>query len=162
MNTKRGFTMMELLVVMGILAVLVVVMTEMLHSVLAMRLQSEAMSAVDADMRYTTSRLQYDLARASAINLPTVGASGSTLELTIDGITYVYTVEAGKLYLTVGTGVPEVIHGSGSMVTQATFTRLNDMGGKQSVAVTLAMQAITQLEGGRVEARRVVTAGATR
>ena len=161
-KTKTGFTMMELLVVMGIMAILVVVMTEMLQSILVTRLESGAESAVDADIRYSVSRLQYDLARANSISAPNEGVTTESLSLVIDGSTYVYSVIDNQLWLTIDGGESGRLQSTVSTIEEFSVTRMNNQGGKQSVRIVISMRAATINPGGREEVRRVVTAGATR
>ena len=134
-KTKTGFTMMELLVVMGIMAILVVVMTEMLQSILVTRLESGAESAVDADIRYSVSRLQYDLARANSISAPNEGVTTESLSLVIDGSTYVYSVIDNQLWLTIDGGESGRLQSTVSTIEEFSVTRMNNQGGKQSVRI---------------------------
>ena len=103
--TKRikqaGFSLVELLIVMGLLSIMLMVITDMFTSVLNVQTESKTNAAVSQDGRYILARLSYDLNRAASISTPaTLGASGSTLAIVIGGTTYTYTVSGGNLQLT--------------------------------------------------------------
>lgn len=100
---KKAFTIVELLVFMGLFSVLIVVLTEIFTSALSLQLETEAVSSVEQDGRYILTKLMYDVNRAQAITLPTgSGGQGSILKLTIGGITYTYDLNAGNLRLNDG------------------------------------------------------------
>src|SRR4030042_5852170 len=73
---QKGFTLVEILLYMGLLAILLVVLTEILVSILAVKIEFEATSSVEQDSRFLLSRLFYDINRASAITTP--GSIGSS------------------------------------------------------------------------------------
>ena len=91
MKKNLGFTLVELLLYMGILSLLLLVITNVFVSVLDVQLESQAQSGVVTDSQYILSRLDYDIQRAENITIPEqLGDVSSILNLSIDGINYTY------------------------------------------------------------------------
>jgi prepilin-type N-terminal cleavage/methylation domain len=144
MKHKKGFTLVEMLLVMGITGILIVVLSQVFGSILTMKLRSEATSAVAQDARYLLSRLSYDVARSSSIATP----SPSELELTIGGVVHEYTLDNGRLMLAVGGGTPQALTGVRTQLTSLTFTKLADLGTKQNVEVNATLASTISQPGG--------------
>ncbi len=158
MKNKTGFTMVEMLMVMGIMSILVVILSQVFGAILTMKLRSQATTAVAQDGRYAISRLAYDVARASDIT----SGSGGTLRLLIGGTSYVYQREGTTLVLSVGGGASQALTSIGSQITALNFTHFADMGGKKSVQINLTIAASIIQSGGATLARSLTTTVATR
>ncbi len=100
-NLQKGFTIIELLLYMGIFSILLVVLMSLFTSILSVHTESQATSSIDQDGTFALARLAYDIHRSSAITLPALGASGSTLTLTISGVNDTYSIKniGGNNYL---------------------------------------------------------------
>ncbi len=157
MTKKSGFTLVEMLMVMGIMSILVVILSQVFGSILTMKLRSEATTAVSQDSRYLLSRLYYDISRASDIT----STSGPTLTLTISGVSYVYALDNDTLTLAVGGGSPEALTSVGSRVTTLGFTR-TDLGLKKGVQIHLIITPVITLPGGADLSRELTTTVAIR
>lgn len=155
---RTGFTLVELLVVMGIMSILIVILSEVFGAILTMKLRSEATTAVAQDSRYLLSRLSYDISRASQINSTT----GSTLSLTIDGDTYLYQLDGTTMTLSINGSSPQSLSGTLTLIDSLTFTRLADLGSTESVQIVLNMESAIPLPGGSTGARELTTTVATR
>src|SRR5260221_10945575 len=84
LHFQRGFTLMELLLYMGIFSVLLVVLMQLFTSILSLHAESQATSSVDQDGNFALMRLAYDIHRSSSIVTPALGASSRTLTLKIN------------------------------------------------------------------------------
>src|SRR5207253_6251537 len=92
-SSKRGFTLVELLIYMGILAILIYVLTDILYSFVSTQASSESNAAVTQDGRYIYSRLIYDINRAQSVSGPAnLGDSSNNISLVINGTNYSYSV----------------------------------------------------------------------
>src|SRR5687768_16701793 len=95
---QKGFTLVELLIVMGLFGILLTVVTDMFVSTLSLQTESAAHSSVSQDGRFILSRLSYDIERASSITTPaSLGASGSTLSMVVGGVAYSYALAGSNL-----------------------------------------------------------------
>lgn len=153
--------MVEMLMVMGIMGILIVILSQVFSSILTMKLRSEATSAVAQDSRYILSRLSYDVARASAITAPSTGSGGSTLTLTIAGVSYTYALSGTTLTLSVGGAQPVAMSSVGTKITALNFVHL-DQGNKKSVTITITIAPTNAQPGGVTLARQLTTTVATR
>ncbi len=100
-SNEEGVTLVELLLYMGILAVLLVVLTEMFVSIVDVQLSSKSFTNVEADGRFMVARITYDINRADSITTPAnPGDSSSSLVLDIGGETYTYALSGDILQLT--------------------------------------------------------------
>lgn len=158
MRKKSGFTLVELLMVMGILGILMTVLFQVFNSILAMKLRSEATTSVAQDSRYLISRLTYDISRASDIT----SGTGGTLSLIIDGTTYFYALENTTLMLSIAGAPAQALTGVQTKIASLQFTRFGDVAGKKIVEITLRLAPVTILREGATGERLLTTTVATR
>ena len=136
---KRGFTIVELLIYIGIIGTLLTVLGGILISTLDVQMESESTSAVEADGRFLLARLSYDLHQASSLTTPAAaGDTADSLGLTISGQTYTYAVTNSVMQLTTPSGSspltnPDVV------VTNFSVTRLGNPGGLPTAQVNLTI-----------------------
>lgn len=158
LKTKSGFTLVELLMVIGILGILMTILFQVFGSILTMKLRSEATTAVAQDGRYLLARLSYDVSRATSVSIP----NSTTLNLGIGGTTYSYTLDGLTLKLTVGAGSSERVTSILSQINSITFTELADIGTKKMVRVIVNIAPSIIQEGGVSGERILTTTIATR
>ena len=138
-----GFTLIESLIYLGILSTFLIILAEIFTSSLAVQLSSQATSSVALDGQYILSRLNYDLTRAQVIVQPAnPGDIGNTLALTIGGITHTYTLNGNNLTLTAAAGTNQ-LNGFDTTVSNLTFARLGNSGGKPAISIDFTLTAIT-------------------
>ena len=160
MKKKYGFTLVELLMVMGIMSILMIILFQVFGSILDLKLRSEATTYVAQDSRYLITRLTYDISRASDVTLPVELSSGSSLTLVIDGQNYVYSLDGNILKLSVGGGDNLALNGIGSKINTLTFTRFANT--KRIVQISLGIVPTTVQSGGVTLSRQLTTTVATR
>lgn len=123
---QRGVTFVELLLVMGLLSVFLVVMTTIFTATLDIQTQSQAYDATLSDGRFIMARLNFDIARASAVTVPAaIGGSADNLSLSINATTYSYALSGDDLQLTDTTG-SDNLNSNGTTVSALSFQRLSD------------------------------------
>nr|MBP7967316.1 type II secretion system protein [Candidatus Woesebacteria bacterium] len=104
-----GFTLIELILFMGLFSVLMVVLMRIFTTIIEQQAEVESYSAVESDRLFISRRLDYDIARATAITVPaSPGNQGSSLSLTIASQTYTYALQNGNLMLTSPTGTDRI------------------------------------------------------
>ena len=136
-NSKKGFTLVELLIYMGLLSIILVVLSQIFGSVLDAQLESQATSSVHRDGRFILSKLTYDVHRANSIVLPaSLGTSSTSLQLDISGIN-TYSLNNGNLELTSGLETNNLNSGD-TTVSNLTFTRIGNSvaNAKNTVRIT--------------------------
>jgi type II secretory pathway pseudopilin PulG len=125
----HGFTLIELILYIGLLSSLIVVMSQIFIAILNVKLESGSVSVVQQDGTYIQSRIAYDVRRASRILSPAIGQTGSVLSLTIveNGVdkTYSYSVSGSTLVLSDGTSTDN-LEGTRSAISQFQVTRVGN------------------------------------
>ena len=132
MKKQKAFTLVELIIYMGIMAIFLTVLTSIFLSVLDVQLQSEATSAVQTDSRYILSRLVYDIHRASSITIP--AASGQTANsLVLDVASF---ASVGENLQINGT---DNLNSFATSLTNFSVTRLGNPSGKHTLTINFTL-----------------------
>lgn len=145
MNIKhnQGFTFIELAIYMGLLAILMVVFTDILVGTLNVQTSSQSVSSVTEDGRYIYSRFIYDIERAQAVSLPAnLGDVSNSIQLTIGGNPYTYALDGNNLMLTDPTGTYQ-LNSSLSSISNLSFTRIGNPGGKHTFRINFTISSVT-------------------
>lgn len=156
LHSRKGFTLIEILVFMALFSVILIVLTDLFSSTLQVRTESEATAAVQADASYIMARLMHDIAQASAVTVPSsLGGSGASLQITLNGINYSYALSGGNLTLTNNTGT-NVLNGTDTTVSSLSFTRLGNGVAKDSVRFSYTVTSKASRSSGQ-ESRTIQT-----
>lgn len=122
-SIEKGFTLVELIMSIGILAILLTILTNAFGSILDVQLDSVATSVVDQDGRYMLAKLIHDTQNASAILQPAVGSSSAILQITMNSQNYTYSLNNGNFQITDNTGT-ENLNSTDTAVSGLTFQRI--------------------------------------
>ncbi len=145
---RQGFTIVELLLYMGLLTILMTILTRLFTATLDVQLASEAVGAVEEDSRYIYSRLAYDLSRADSIVTPAnPGDSANSLTIMIGSNAYSYSMSETNLILTTDTGAG-ALNGYATSISNVTFTQLGPETGKKSIQVKYTITSSIQSSSG--------------
>lgn len=122
---KKGFTIIEFLLYMGILSIILMVFIELFVSLTRVRLENQSTSNIQQDSSYLINKFVYDIHQAKSISLPLHPAEQSNiLEILIDGTSYSYaTDEAKNLIMNDGTNSYQ-LNGYDTQIPAILFTRL--------------------------------------
>lgn len=93
----KAFTLLELLIYTAILSGVVVMISSSFISLSKGRAQAQARGEVNSALRFSTERIRQDIKNASLVTVPAMGASSSTLSLTVSGVSVVYSSASGQL-----------------------------------------------------------------
>ena len=136
---KKAFTLIELLIFMGILAALLGILSQILASALAVQVESQTASSVHSDGRYLLSRLTYDVRRASNITSPaSAGLTSPTLTLTISGSPYIYALSGTDLQLTTPSSTDN-LNSFATQVSAFSVSRLGNSNGEPTITVSFTV-----------------------
>jgi len=145
---KKGFTLVELILYMALMAIFLIILTEIFVSILEVKKESEAVSAVEQDGRFLLSRFNHDLNRATSVSTPaTLGDSSSSLVLVIGGDTFTYSLSSGNLQIT-NTNGTDNLNSSGSTISNVSFQRIGPSGGEPTIKITYTVTSATERVGG--------------
>lgn len=145
---KSGFTIVEILIFFGLTSIFLTVITDLFVAIFDVKRESEATSAVEQDGRFILSRLIYDISRSAAITTPaSMGATGSSLVLTIDGAANTYSLSGGNLNLANGAGVNS-LNSSETSISAINFQRIGNAVTNETVRVNFTVESTTQRNSG--------------
>lgn len=137
----RGFTLIEILIYMGLMAALITVLTNVFVTVLETQLESSSVSVVEIDGRYVLSRLIYDIHRATSITTPAVaGQTSPGLTLNIGGPNHTYTVTDGVLYLDGSSRLTSI----DTSVSNLSFTRVGNSTDNDTLRISFTLTSLAQ------------------
>ena len=134
-----GFSLIELVIYMGLLSVLILVFTDIFASIIDNQLSSRNTSNVADDGRYIYSRFIYDVGRAQTITQPAnYGSSSATMNLTIGGQSYTYALNNSDLIVTSPAG-SYALNGYGSSISGLLFTKVGTTSAKSTVRINFTI-----------------------
>lgn len=134
-KSKKGFTLVELAIYMGISMVILLTLTELLVAILNTKLTTQSTTGIAQDGRYIYTRFIYDINRADSVSTPAnLGDTSSSLVLTIGGITYTYSIQNGNLVFTDPQGI-NALNGNDTQISDVTFQRIGNGNGKDTFKI---------------------------
>lgn len=143
----KGFTLIEILIYMGLFSMFMVVLTNIFISSLDVKLGSEANSATLTDGRFILARLEHDVSAAQAISTPAaLGEVGDSLTLTNLGDTLTYTLDGTDLILTDSTSSGK-LNSSETKVTSLNFHKIGNADGGETVQINMTLESTTAQRG---------------
>lgn len=147
-STQKGFSLIELVMYMGILSILLFMLTDILTSTLNVRAESQTNSSIVQDGRFLVARLAYDIERAESISIPAVpGDTSNSLQISLLSISNTYSLSNGQLILQNNTG-SNVLNSIDTTISNLTFKRIGNVGGKNSIQINFTVNSTTQRASG--------------
>jgi type II secretory pathway pseudopilin PulG len=159
-KNPQGFTLIEMIIYGGMLAVLLGVFTTIFGMIIDVQLESDATSTVQQDGQYILAKLSQDITKADSITTPaTLGQSGSSLQLVRNSVTYTYALDGNSnLSVTTNAGSNH-LNSYRTSLSNLQFTKRGNTGGKGSIQFSYTITSTT-LQGVRLESA-VVSSSAT-
>lgn len=156
----KGFTLVELIIVMGVTSILLVVMTDIFTTLAKVRTESEATSAVAQDGRFILARLEYDIKRATSITTPAaLGNTANTLALVIGGVTYTYSISGSNNLQVVNNIGTNTLNGSDTTVSGLSVQKLGNSGGKETLQLNFSVTSKAVQSSGTLTKTYTTTVG---
>lgn len=145
---QAGVTFIELLIVMGMLSIFLVVMATIFTATIDTQTQTQGYSATLSEGRFVMARLNYDIARASAVSTPSaLGANSTSLVLTIGGNSYTYALSGTTLRLTDPAGTAD-LSDYNAKISALSFQKIGNSGGKETIRYSFTVTATAQQASG--------------
>lgn len=148
-NKGAGFTLVELLLYMGIFTIFLAITLQLFGSIFDVQLESEAVSSVSSDGKYIIERFSYDVNQATSVSDPiSFGSSNPTLSFVSNGQNLTYSLSNGDLILANSTeGTMDQLNSHETSVTDLSFVRL-DGAGKDALQITFTLTSDAVKKGG--------------
>lgn len=147
-SQRKGVTLIELVIYMGILSIILVVFIDMFALLFDKQLETESNSSVQQDSNYILSRLPYEFGRAQSIEIPaTAGATTSSLRLVIDAGIYDYRLFDNNLVMD-HDGVTQQVNGYDTTVSNLTFQRLGENNQNDVVQIKFTLSSKAKKQSG--------------
>jgi type II secretory pathway pseudopilin PulG len=148
LKIKRSFTIIELLLYMGILSIILLVFIDLFISMSRMRNEAEAVSNVQQDSTYLLNKFIYDIHQAKSVSVPaTPLAQSNTLAFIKGGINYTYSSQSGNLKLTDGTDNYQM-NSYETTITNLVFTRLGSGNAYDLIKINLSIRSRVKKQSG--------------
>lgn len=146
---KKGFTLIELSLFMGLFSIILLVLTTIFGELIHKQFEIQSTSAVESDKSYILSRLEYDLSRSDLITIPVASGDASTeLELEINGSPYSYQLNGAVLEVR-NNGEVFRLNNARTEISNLSFQRLGNTGGTSLVKVNMTITSIVKESSGQ-------------
>jgi len=155
-NYHKGFSLIELILYMGLTSTLIAVMSQVFLATLSVRIESEYTSSVQQDGRFIMARLGHDIRKAQAIISPEIGVASSSMTLAIleGGVsqTYQYVVDGSQLSLVTASGAA-LLHSDRTNISNFSIRRLGNSAteedGLDTISIILDLIGNADVESGQ-------------
>lgn len=140
---RKAFTLIELILFMGIFSILIVVFTDIFITSLKTKSLAESTAYVNQDGRFLLTKLTSDINNANSITAPDLGSTSSTLSLILYGQPVTFQINNGNLEL-IDSGGTHVMNSFNTTITNLAFTRLGNADGKNSIRINMTVESKTK------------------
>lgn len=164
MKYQSGFSLIELILYMGLTSVLIGLMSQVFLATLNVRVESVNTSGVQQDGRFIMTRLGHDIRRSEAILSPGLGVASSSMTLVMNegGASQIYRYEWDGQHLTISTPTDSVqLNSNRSVIADFSVTRIGNSAfmedGKDTLSIMLGLEGNSDLETGQQSLRMDTT-----
>ncbi len=143
-NNQQGFSLLELLIYMAILAGFLLVLVNLFFMITASSSREESRAEVQQNLRFAIQQIISDIRSATAISVPSSGGAGNTLNIIVGGIATSYSISGGGILQKTRGAVTEDITTNRVTVSSPSaapfvFTRVDNAIAKPTVQIILEM-----------------------
>lgn len=136
-----------MLLYMGLLAILLLLFTNIFTGILDTQLASQSTGSVAQDGRFIYSRFIYDINHATSVSTPAnLGSSSATLSFQANGVNYQYAIVGNNLILSDATSSAQ-LNEYDTKVSGLQFTRIGNVNGKPTFQIVFTVGTTTNLHG---------------
>lgn len=149
MKLRKGVTIAEMVIYLGILSVLLVVFINLFAVLVNRQLETESLSSTQYDSTYFLSRFTHDFGKASSIEIPTLpGSSSASLRLIINGDVHDYIASDGALLL-LNNGQTSKMNSSETIISTPQFVRFGNGSVHDVIQMSFDIESQTITQGQR-------------
>src|SRR3990167_568525 len=127
MKNQRGFTFIELILYVAIVTIILSAIVPFAWSAIETGVKSAVQQEVNANARYISERIKYEIRNSTDINLPVVGSSGTTLSIVASIPATNPTIidrdlPTGNITIKQGAGSTVNLNSANTVISSLTFT----------------------------------------
>jgi len=146
-GNKKGFTLVETLVYFTLLSIILLILTDLFLTISDSFLEARARGKLEIEGERTLRRMTYDIRRTdSVISPPNPGDISSTLELDVNGITLIYSLNGSTIEL--DDGSVNSVTGNPILVQQLTFANVSTASAKPTIKINFSLESTTTTKAG--------------
>lgn len=145
MKKHQGFTLIELVLYIGIVSIILTTVTSLLIAIFSARSKSQTVSEVEQNGNVAIQIISQVLRNATSINTPTQGNSGSSLSINVTDSAKsptVFDISNGVLRITEGTSQPVNLTSNRITVSNLTVKNLSAGSSFQTAKVNFTVSYI--------------------
>lgn len=142
---QKGFTLVELLLYLGLAAVLLLVISVFLAMLLQSRVKNQTVAEVEGQGAMVMNLITQTIRNAEGINSPAAGASAASLSLDAAGVSNdptVFDLSSGTLRIQEGAAAPVALTSSQVTASSLSFQNLSRAGTPGTVRVQFTLSYI--------------------
>ncbi len=140
-RSRKGFTLMETVIYIGLLSFITSFVVVVLYQMIGSENQGRNRTEVDGEGNFMMQKMVWALVGAQAINAPAVSATGTTLS--VNKYNYasnpiVFDVNGRNIRIAKGTSTPVILNSARVYINQLTFQHLAASGTiPEGIAITM-------------------------
>lgn len=149
--SQKGFTLIEFLLYMVLAVSMVLIIGTIGIGVLTSNAKGQSSEEIRYDAEFLLEKITLAIHEAESVSTPVVGATSTTLTLTMSNVAKNPTViqsRDGKVYFTEGGGAEFLIAGEDSVIEELTFTNMSHAEAGNTVRIELTIHGVpTDVQG---------------
>lgn len=146
-QAEQGFSLVELLLYMGLLSVFLVVISTFFVSILDVQSRALSSSELEENSKFISNRLKYELRSAeSATNSAELGAASSSIVLIRDSVSYTFSVLDNTLQRA-SASATVVLHDDDVQLSNFSVVRVGNEGQFDTFIIDYSLTSATQVGG---------------
>ncbi len=142
LHRQNGFTLIEMVLYVGMMAVIMLGMVEFVFVMMQTRVKNEVMSEVESQGLMVMESIIYTIQNGEGINSPSAGGSGASLSLDVQGAAddpTVYDLSSDTIRVEVASGGAIDMTSSRVVASGLSFTNASTTGSAGSVQITFTL-----------------------
>ncbi|MCA9370033.1 MAG: prepilin-type N-terminal cleavage/methylation domain-containing protein [Pseudomonadales bacterium] len=149
LRINKGFTLVELLIYMGLSMLFLVVTSALLVTALEHKLAAESFNSLEQESQFIALRLAYDIEESTSITTPSaLGVPDTNMVLVTDGVpSSVSSIDGVLVFQRLGQAYP--LHSSDVVTDSFQIVRLGYPGGNNTLTIDLSLRSAIQENAGQ-------------
>lgn len=156
---QAGFSLVELLLYMGLLSIFLVVISTFFVSILDVQSRAISTSSLEENSKYISSRLKYELRTAdTATNSATLGVTTSSFSVVKNNVDYTFSL-SGTTLERASSSATVALHDDDIQVSDFSVRRIGNEGVNDTFQISYTLRSLMQVGGDADQKSYQVTVG---